>query len=177
MCAGRARPADVNTRPPLRAVERAREAQGPRDESGSPHFPTGVSFHTWITVPETHPEAWVKGRGPGLRSHRRALKGLQGKAVTRRLGLRGHGAAKTGPPELEGVLESPRAGAVPCSPLSAESPQLGLEVRAPGLQPTSPWSLVWPLVRGREGQELLGPQSGLGTESPLPVKLVPPLFR
>lgn len=109
MCAGRARPADVNTRPPLRAVERAREAQRPKDESGSPHFPTGVSFHTWITVPETHPEAWVKGGGPGLRSHRRALKGLRGKAVTRRLGLRGHGAAKTGPPRAGGGPRIPQS--------------------------------------------------------------------
>lgn len=87
----------MNTRPPLRAVERAREAQRPRDESGSPHFPTGVSFHTWITVPETHPKAWVKGGGPGLRSHRRALKGLQGKAVTRRR-AQGTWGSQDGPP-------------------------------------------------------------------------------
>lgn len=64
---------------------------------------------------------------------------------------------------------------MPCSP-SALSPQLGLEVRAPGLQPTSMVTSV-ATCKGWEGQELLGPRSGLGTESPLPVKLVPPLFR
>lgn len=54
-------------------------------------------------------------------------------------GAQGMWGSQHRPPQtLEGVLEYPRAGECLVHPSVAESPQLGLEVRAPGLQPTSP---------------------------------------
>ena len=87
-------------------------------------------------------------------------------------GAQGTWGSQDRPPDLEGVLEYPRAGECLVHPSVAKSPQLGLEVRAPGLQPTSPVVTS----EGTGGAGLPGPQSGSRTESSLPVKLVPPLF-
>ena len=90
-------------------------------------------------VPQRHPKNWVKGGGPGGRqAHRRALsrEGLSradwGPGDEGKPGLPPRPGGGKGPEIL------PSWGDALFIPSLAESPQLGLEVRAPGLQPMSP---------------------------------------
>lgn len=88
-------------------------------------------------------------------------------------GAQGTWGSQDRPPDLEGVLEYPRAGECLVHPSVAKSPQLGLEVRAPGLQPTSPVVTS----EGTGGAGAAGSPVRVPDRSSLPVKLVPPLFR